>query len=107
MQPPKNIRALKEQGTLEIEWPGGETVRLPFRFIRGRCPCASCVDEVTGRRVVDVPHVAADVRPTELSFSGNYALRFTWSDGHHTGLYTWDYLNLLCREHTLQGERPV
>nr|AUN35787.1 HEAT repeat co-occurring protein [uncultured bacterium] len=97
-QPPLNIRAIKEQRTLELKWSDGTTDRLPFRFIRGRCPCASCVDEVTGERVIDVENVAEDVQPTEMGFSGNYALRFNWSDGHHTGLYTWSYLKQLCRE---------
>jgi DUF971 family protein len=99
-QPPKNIRTLKEQGTLEIDWPDGAIDRLSFRFLRGRCPCASCVDEVTGQRVVSVADVAEDVRPTEMGFSGNYALRFNWSDGHHTGLYTWAYLKQICRENS-------
>lgn len=97
-QPPLKIRAVKEQRILELKWGDGTTDRFPFRFIRGRCPCASCVDEVTGERVVDVENVAEDVQPTEMGFSGNYALRFNWSDGHHTGLYTWTYLRQLGRE---------
>jgi DUF971 family protein len=97
-QPPQKIRALKEQGTLELVWPDGSTDRLAFRFLRGRCPCASCVDEVSGLRVVDVNDVDPGVQPTEMVFSGNYALRITWSDGHHTGLFTWGYLKQIASE---------
>ena len=38
------------------------------------------------------------VHPVKMGFSGNYALTMEWSDGHHTGLYTWDYLETLCDE---------
>ena len=95
-QPPQNIRALKQHAAFEIDWGQGDVCRLPFRFLRGQCPCASCVDELTGVRILDVAGIPDDIRPTEMGFSGNYALRLTWSDGHHTGLFTWSYLRELC-----------
>ena len=93
--PPTSIRAITDQRVLEIGWPGGRVERLPFRFVRGRCPCAACVDEITGRRIVDVADVSVDVHPVNVTFSGNYALKVQWSDGHDTGLFTWDYLQQL------------
>ncbi len=42
--------------------------------------------------------VDANVFPTKLGFSGNYALTIHWSDEHHTGLFTWDYLAELTEE---------
>lgn len=92
---PKAIRALQDQGRLEIEWPDGRTQRLPYRLLRGECPCAACVDEFTGRRILDVNTIPDTIRPTHLSFTGNYALKIEWSDGHTTGLYTWDHLSRL------------
>lgn len=98
MTVPTNIRAHREQRILEISWPGGPVALLPFRFVRGRCPCAGCVDEYTGIRQVDEQDVPEEVAPERLAFSGNYALKIRWSDGHDTGLYTFDWLEKLAAE---------
>lgn len=50
---------------------------------------------MTGRRVVDVEDIPVDVVPTQVVLAGNYAIKVTWSDGHNTGLYRWDYLREL------------
>jgi len=96
--PPLNIRALKSEQQLELVWSEDSTTRLPFQFLRGRCPCANCVNEITGKRMVGPEDVDPDVSPTKLGFSGNYALTIHWSDNHHTGLFTWDYLAELSAE---------
>lgn len=57
-----------------------------------------CIDEFTGERILDTGTIAADIAPADLSFIGNYALKIRWSDGHDTGLYTWDLLESLARE---------
>jgi DUF971 family protein len=57
--------------------------------------CARCVDEITGERLVDVDGIDRDIAITEMSLVGNYALKIRWSDGHDTGLYTWDHLRRL------------
>ena len=95
---PKHIRARQQEGLFEVEWPQGPVDRLPYRFLRGRCPCAACVDEMTGERIVDVENVPETVRPAALDYAGNYALKIRWDDGHDTGLYTWDYLRKLADE---------
>mgnify|MGYP000462916130 CR=1 FL=1 len=95
---PKNIRALSDEDLLELTWPDGRIQRIPFVYLRGECPCAECVDEMTGEKLIDVDTIPRDVHPTKLGLSGNYALRIVWSDGHYTGLYTWDRLGGL-KEH--------
>lgn len=95
---PTHIRAHREEGVLELEWPDGTVDRLPFRFVRGRCPCAGCVDEMTGRRIVGVQDVPEDVQPTGMRMTGHYAVKITWNDGHDTGLYTWERLAEIGRE---------
>jgi DUF971 family protein len=100
---PVSIRSLTDERRLEIGWPEGEVARLPFRFLRGRCPCAACVDEFTGRRIVDVSDIPERIAPVRLEYSGNYALKIAWNDGHETGLYTWDYLGSLGREAANEG----
>jgi DUF971 family protein len=96
--PPKKIRAHRDENVLEIEWTEQSVCRLPFSFLRGRCPCAQCVDEITGVRIFDVDSAASGIQPTQLRAVGNYAIKPSWSDGHDTGLFTWEYLSELCRE---------
>ncbi|MGH7590230.1 MAG: DUF971 domain-containing protein, partial [Gemmatimonadales bacterium] len=56
------------------------------------CSCAECVDEVSGRALLDPGRVPEDVRPVKLQLIGNYGLKIWWSDGHHTGIYTFEAL---------------
>jgi DUF971 family protein len=94
--PPQSLRALKDAGVFEIAWPDGKVARLPFKLVRFECPCAQCVDEITGVRVLRPESIADDIRPVELGYSGNYALKIAWSDNHASGIYTWDRLRRLC-----------
>ena len=92
---PQNIRSLSEEGCLELVWTSDRTTRLPFRLLRESCPCAACVDENTGVRILDVTKIPDDIHPDAIGFSGNYAIKIGWSDGHHTGLFTWELLDAL------------
>ena len=94
-----NIRALQAERKLELHWDDGSVDRLPYKYIRGECPCASCIEEWSGRRILDLNTVPDDVHPTDISIVGNYALKIVWSDGHSTGLYTWDHLGNIARMH--------
>ena len=92
---PRSLRAIREQQLFEIEWPAAPQVRIAFRDLRLLCPCAACVDEMTGERIVNPLTVPEDVAPAAMKYSGNYALKISWSDGHDTGIYTWEYLSKL------------
>ena len=96
--PPTSIRVLRDAGVIEVAWSEGPPARLPFHFVRCLCPCAGCIDEISGERTLNPADVPQDVTPVKLGFSGNYALKIWWSDGHDTGLYTWDLLQELARE---------
>jgi DUF971 family protein len=89
---PIAIKAFREQGVLEITWPQLGVRRISFKTLRANCPCAGCVDEVTGIRTLNVDAIPATIAPTRLEMSGNYALKIDWNDGHSTGLYTWQRL---------------
>lgn len=89
---PKSIKAFREQGVLEIAWQDGRIQRVSFRGLRAACPCAGCVDELTGIRTLEVDAIPDDIAPAKIDLSGNYALKIAWSDGHSTGLYTWKRL---------------
>jgi DUF971 family protein len=95
--PPIHLRARKLERILEVEWPDGLTFQVPFKLLRSQCPCAFCVDELTGERILDPNSIPEDIAPANLGFVGNYALKITWSDGHSSGLYTWDLLAEIAR----------
>lgn len=100
---PKSIKTFKDKGTMELVWQDDRSFALPFKFIRGECPCAVCVNEFTGERILDITTIPEDICPTAMSYIGNYALKIVWSDGHDTGLYTWDRLGILCEMHAAAG----
>ena len=88
---------------LRIVWgDGAETLHEP-RALRLRCPCAACVDEMTGERMLTPAMVPLDVHPLAIHYVGRYALRFDWSDGHGTGIYPFDYLRRLGDETSGEG----
>ena len=89
---PRDLKADTAAGELVITWADGRVARLPFRPLRGACGCAHCVDEMTGKRLVGPDDVDENVAITDLSLVGRYAIKITWSDGHDTGLYTWERL---------------
>lgn len=95
--PPAHIRVRKPEKILEVEWTAANTARIPFKLLRTSCPCAVCVDEMTGQRILDPATIPDDIVPSHLEFTGNYALKVTWPDGHSTGLYTWDLLDEIAR----------
>lgn len=92
---PEALRAVLAEQAIEIRWNGGLMAKIPFRELRGLCPCANCVNELTGERIFFADQASQDIRPKKMELVGNYATRIHWSDGHHTGLYTWDYLKEL------------
>ncbi len=49
---PTNIRARQSEQVLELSWPDSVEHRLPYHYLRGECPCASCRDEWTGERII-------------------------------------------------------
>lgn len=96
MPTPTEIAEDRGAGELRITWSDGHLSRYTYRRLRQACPCAMCVHEWTGDRLLDPSRVPPDVRPREVGRVGAYALRFTWSDGHMTGIYTFPLLRTLC-----------
>lgn len=83
-------------GEIGIVWRDGHESYYPGHALRCACSCASCVDERTGRKVLDDDRIPRDVAPVEIHPVGNYAISVRWSDGHDTGIYPWDRLRRLC-----------
>jgi ATP-binding protein involved in chromosome partitioning len=82
--------------TLRIVWNDGHESLYPVRLLRLACRCAHCIDEHTGRPILRPDSVPSDVRPVRISGVGRYALAFAWSDGHDSGIYTFESLRALC-----------
>ncbi len=91
---------------LRIAWDSGRTDLLPLLMLRAKCPCAGCVDEWTGKRLLNVTTLRTDVRPVSMSEVGRYAVQIGWSDGHQTGIYSWDLLLRLADEHASGTAAP-
>jgi DUF971 family protein len=86
----------RDDREIVITWAADHRGAYPSRFLRQQCPCAQCRDEITGRRLLDPESVPPEVAARKLQLVGNYAMRVEWSDGHGTGIFTWELLFRLC-----------
>ena len=92
---PRNITQ-EDARTLLIEWSDGRRCQYDVRELRLACPCAGCIHEWTGKKILQESSVAPDVHPMNLESVGLYGIRIHWSDGHDTGIYTYEHLLSLC-----------
>ncbi len=95
---PSDIGPTADGSRLRILWEDGHESEFLPRRLRLMCPCAGCVDEMTGVRTLTPEMVSENVYPTAIHYIGRYALQFMWSDGHSTGLYPFEYLRRLDEE---------
>lgn len=91
-------REIKQQddSTLRIRWADEHVCEYKSADLRRACPCAQCVNEWTGQRVLTPEAISDELTILDLSLVGRYALNFRWSDGHETGIYSFRYLRDLC-----------
>ena len=91
-------REIKQEGdsAVRITWGDDRACHYSAADLRRACPCAQCVNEWTGQRVLNPESVAEELTIKDLSLVGRYALNFRWSDGHETGIYSFRYLRELC-----------
>ena len=78
-----------------VEWSDGKLGVYSANDLRLACPCAGCVNESTGQKLLKPEHIPADIRPLSINTVGRYALQISWSDGHNTGIYSFEYLRKL------------
>ncbi len=83
------------QHDVKICWQDGHESTYLARELRLACPCAGCVDEITGAVRIIGTSVAQDVHPLKIDLVGRYAISIQWSDGHRTGIYSFDLLRTL------------
>jgi DUF971 family protein len=78
-----------------IKWSDETESRYTAVQLRRACPCAGCVNEWTGEKMLEPAQIADDISITHTSIVGRYALNFHFSDGHETGIFSFRYLREL------------
>jgi ATP-binding protein involved in chromosome partitioning len=85
----------RDSRTLSILWEDGHRDDFDVRDLRLACHCARCVEEMSGRKLLDPKTIRSDVSPRKIVSIGDYAIQFNWSDGHNTGIYSFKDLRAL------------
>ncbi len=97
---PTDLKIVKENKLL-IEWSDGKRRRYSFRQLRDDCPCASCWEKRSGEQQAPtlLPVLsAAEAQPLRIEGMkpvGNYAYKIAFSDGHDTGIFSFELLREL------------
>ena len=87
---PTEIKLHQKSRVLEITFDDGKTFRLPYEFLRVHSPSAEVRGHGPGQEVLQVGKKSVEIRSIEAV--GSYAVQPQFSDGHGTGIYSWDYL---------------
>ena len=88
--PPESLTVHTLSRMLELRWPDGAQFRIPFELLRVYSPSAEGQGHGPGQEVLQTGK--RDVGINTIEPVGNYAIKPFFSDGHESGLYTWEYL---------------
>ena len=96
---PTALTVERSTSTFTLDWADGHRSAFRLAWMRNVCPCASCREdrrqaEADPLRLAVGPHPSVEVGEAELV--GNYAIRFTWADGHGNGIYSFSSLRASC-----------
>jgi len=104
---PEHIAISKSKG-IQIDWKDNHHSQYSLGYLRDECPCATCTGahgtEPQKSSYSSAPSGAANpfkmFQPTlkmlHVEQVGHYAIRIEWSDGHNTGIYSWEHLRKIC-----------
>lgn len=90
---PQSVTLHQQSKVLEVGFDNGQVFRIPFELMRVCSPSAEVQGHGPGQEVLQTGKRHVDV--VALEPVGNYALQPTFSDGHDTGIFSWDYLYFL------------
>ena len=90
---PTEIRLHQKSRLMEIAFSDGRAFKLPYEFLRVHSPSAEVRGHGPGQEVLQVGKSQVEIR--SLDPVGSYAVQPSFSDGHATGIYSWDYLYYL------------
>ena len=88
--PPTEIKLRQKSRLMELAFPDGSRFELSYELLRVYSPSAEVRGHGPGQEVLQVGKRDVDI--SSLEPSGSYAVQPTFSDGHSTGIYSWDYL---------------
>jgi len=92
---------------VDITWADGHASHFEFAYLRDECPCATCNDERGKKEAFKtlapgfasspvLPMFKPKPKAKTATQVGNYAIQISFSDGHSTGIYSYDYLRSIC-----------
>jgi DUF971 family protein len=89
---------------VEIAWSDGHASRYDFPYLRDHCPCATCNEERLKKDQQVAQHGSSSILPMykpkvkakSATAVGNYAIQIDFSDGHTTGIFSFDHLREIC-----------
>jgi ATP-binding protein involved in chromosome partitioning len=93
--------------TLSVLWQDGRQADFDVRDLRLACPCAQCVEEMSGRPLLDPTRVRPDIAPVTVTSVGSYGITIKWNDGHSTGIYSYERLRAMAEGGTAESAEDV
>jgi DUF971 family protein len=87
---PSEIKLHRKSRILEISFSDGKVFQFPCEFLRVYSPSAEVRGHSPGQEVLQTGKRAVNIN--DIKPVGNYAIQLNFSDGHNTGLYSWDLL---------------
>ena len=105
---PRDLKVQIKEQRLRVEWGDGERSEYSLGELRRVCPCASCRTERESREANPLKILKFDptsLRVTHAQLVGRYAIQFTWSDGHNTGIFDFRFLRSLAKPTETSGPR--
>jgi len=101
---PEHIAISKSKG-IQIDWKDGHHSKYSLPYLRDECPCATCTgahgtepqrSDYSTAPANPFPMFKATLKMLHVEAVGHYAIRIEWSDGHNTGIYSFDHLRKIC-----------
>lgn len=94
---PTDIKLHQKSRILEVSFDNGETFNLPCEYLRVYTPSAQALGHAPGQEVLQIGK--ENVNISSIKPIGNYGIEPTFSDGHNSGIYSWDMLYKLGSEY--------
>lgn len=101
-EPPQSLIIHSQSGTLEVAFSDDDVYQLPFEYLRVYSPSAEVRGHAPGEEVLQTGKRSVKIKGIEPV--GNYGMKPAFSDGHVSGIYTWDYLRELGRDYQIKWE---
>ncbi len=104
---PKQIK-IENKENLVIKWNDNTLSKINLKYLRDECPCATCKGETILLKTYypTKPKITTGemYKIKNIKTVGGYAIQISWTDGHDTGIYSWDYLKKLASDQA-DGEK--